>query len=157
MGGLMATKEMLTLFGDHFPCFNVTTTVGAGAINAPDDVMLIQAMFNFIAEGERNGSTLGITSRRELPELTGRIESKTLAIIHSYQARWSRLLLNVDGKIHPAHYAGRDLQLDGSTRRMAITLLHQHAQGAAALMNEPDYTTALPDMFPKMRTLIRFL
>lgn len=153
----MARKEMMTLFGDKFPCFNVTMTVGTGGVNAPDDVMLIQTMFNFIAEGERGGDMLGITKRAELPDLTGVIDTKTLAIIHKYQLRWARLLLQVDNLIHPAHYADRDLKLDGSTRRLAITLLHQHAQDAATRMNEPDYTTAMVDMFPEMRTLVRFL
>jgi hypothetical protein len=83
----MAQKEMMPLFGDRFPCFNVMATVGTGGGNAPDDVMLIQTMFNFIAEGERSGDMLGITKRAELPGLTGVIDARTLAIIHKYQLR----------------------------------------------------------------------
>ena len=146
----MSQKEMLTLFGDKVPCFNLTMPVGVGATNLPDDVMLIQVMVSFIAEGERSGEHLGITTRKELPGLTGAMDKTTLAIIHKYQMRWARILLNTDNRIHPANYASRDMNLGPATRRMTITLLHQHCQGAAALMDEADYTTAMVQMFPEV-------
>ena len=139
----MATKEMMTLSGAKFPCFNVSLPVGVGGSNAVDDVMLIQAMFRFIAERFGELSTLGITSRNDLSGLTGVLDKKTINVITRYQSRWARILLATNGLIHPANYANRDLNLDGTTRRMTITLLHQHCQDAAARSGETDYTTAM--------------
>jgi hypothetical protein len=151
----MAMKQWLTLEGDRSPCFNINYTVGVGGINHIDDLILIQAMFRFIAKGFGELSTLGLTSINELPRLTGILDRNTISTIRSYQRRWTRLLLNVDGLIHPADYIARDLKLDPTTRRMAMTLLHQHAQDAGFRLGETDYTTAMVRMFPELRGFVR--
>src|SRR5258708_27451329 len=118
----MAMKQLMTFDGSKVPCFNVNYSVGMGGINRIDDLILVQAMFRFIADdGFGELSTLGISSHKELPQLTGVLDEKTVNAIHKYQDRWRRLLLSTDGLIHPADYINRDLKLDATTRRMTIT------------------------------------
>jgi len=151
----MAMKQWLSLEGDRSPCFNINYSVGVGGINHIDDLILIQAMFRFIAKGFGELSILGLTSINEVPGLTGLLDKKTINTIHSYQRRWTRLLLNADGLIHPADYIDRDLKIDPTTRRMAITLLHQHAQDAGFRLGETDYTTAMVRLFPELNGFVK--
>jgi hypothetical protein len=155
MGDDMATKETMTLSGDRVPCLNVTLPVGPGKMNAPDDVLLVQGLLNYIAEGFRSTEPLGLPSRRDLPRLTGVADRKTFDAIRRFQTRWGRILLAADGVIHPAHYYGRNVELDGTTRRMAITHLHQLAQESAARMNETGYTEDLVFLFPELTPFVR--
>jgi len=117
------------------------------------DVILIQAMFRFIAEGFEETSNLGLASPDDLPELSGFADSKTINAIRSFQTRWVNLLLRTDGLIHPANYF-RNLQVSGSKPRMSITMIHLLAENAAALMNEVDYTQVMPQLFPILWTFV---
>ncbi len=78
----MAKKEIMIYGEDKIPCFNITFSVGIGGQNEKGDVMLIQAMFNFIALG--NFPRLGLKSKSDLPALTGSLHSDTIFAIITF-------------------------------------------------------------------------
>src|SRR5687767_4861760 len=102
-------------------CVNVTFSVGGhNDGNGPADIMLVQALFNYIG----NERLLGF-SRQSMPVIDGRIGPQTRNAIISFQRRNTHKLLSVDGVVHPAKYEGRVISLNG--RLMTITLLDQFA------------------------------
>jgi hypothetical protein len=121
----MAKKDKINVRGSLFDTVNLNYRVGRGAENRPDDVMLVQALFRWIAynPGAAKGQ-LGV-SMSELPQITGTCDAVTQKVILAFQWKNSGKLLNVDGVIHPASYENRRLNYPagGSTRLMAITLL----------------------------------
>ena len=83
----MAYKHVITLYGDEEPWLNLSNAVGRPGANRKDDVMLVQALFNFVAE-HRGGDTslLGI-AKHELPNVTGSIDGATIWAIQRFQLR----------------------------------------------------------------------
>lgn len=144
----MAKKETITLYGEKFPCLNLSESVGTGGANFIDDVYLIQAMFKYIASG-MSPKYIGLRSLDELPGVTGIFDIATHQTILAYQRRWRTELLKVDGKIHAADYEGRNLR-NFPARVMTITKLHFHLLDAALFNNDDDYMTALTRRFPKL-------
>lgn len=136
------------------PGFNLTFPVGSPAVNHPNDVLLVQAMFNFIADGFEDGSMLGIKSAKELPKINGVMDGLTKSMINKFQERWVHALLRSDGKIHPAMYGGRNIQASARGPIMTITMLHLICGNAAALFNEVDYTNFMPRRFPALWTFV---
>lgn len=151
----MAKKETITISGDKYSCFNVSFPAGVGGFNEKGDVLLLQAMFNFIALGFGDARILGIKSKNGLPALTGALSRETIDVIRNYEYRWAKLLWTMTGLIYPADYKNQDLELDADTRRPTITLLHQHAADAAVRLNETDYTTTMLSEFPELKPFIK--
>lgn len=118
--------------GDTQSAVNIHEIVGTGGVNRHDDVMLIQALFNYIGK-----QSLGLGPDYNMPGVTGDMDADTYSAIGEFQMKWlSHLMIKTfDGRIHPASYKNRKLNLFGGPRPlMAITLLHVLA-GDAALMN----------------------
>jgi hypothetical protein len=143
----LATRETITVDGVRQPCLNVSETVGEkfGA-NKMGDVMLVQAMFNYIV-GHFPPEQIGLTSKHEVPEPTGLCDSDTGRLINVFQRKMAHMLLRVDGLIHPASCKDRNLKLgDGKARMMTITVLHFACLGASP--TGVDYTREITRRFP---------
>jgi hypothetical protein len=144
----LATRETITVDGVRQPCLNVTETVGEkfGA-NKIGDVMLVQAMFKYIAN-HFGSEQIGLTSKDDVPEPTGLFNSDTARLIIVFQRKMARQLIRVDGIIHPASYKDRNLKFgDGPRpRMMTITFLHFGCVGASP--TTVDYTTEITRQFP---------
>jgi hypothetical protein len=63
----MAYKQMTTLYGDEEPWFNLSNSVGRPGANRKNDVMLVQALFNFVAKRRAGDTSLLGFARHELP------------------------------------------------------------------------------------------
>jgi len=99
--------------------FNLDAAVGVGAANKVGDVMLVQAMLQGLNKGGArhyfyNRKTLDQT---RLPEPHGRMDHETLTAIRNLQMWLASRLLAVDGRIDPAAFAGRKLNLPLPSRR----------------------------------------
>ena len=146
----MAIKEFINFGDDGLQLgFNVSSTVGTGGRNHRGDVMLIQAIFNYLS------SSPGVVSYQfkntVMPEVNGKFSPATGELIQKYQTKWVHVVLRADGVIHPASYKNRVLADRRASRRlMTITLLHEHANQAAAEIGDSDYTEAILFMFPHL-------
>src|ERR1051326_2860822 len=101
----MAKKETINYDGDKVVGFNLTNFIGFGVNNDKGDVLLIQAMFNFIVEGTGQPSRLGIKSSNELPGVTGIFDGDTSLIIISFQLKWMPILTaQSSGMLFPGYY-----------------------------------------------------
>lgn len=147
----MAKREVITISEIKVRGFNVTDSVGHGGVNRKADVLLVQAMFQYL--GELIGSErLGFQSAEDLPAVTGRIDAKTLSAIRTYQQNALWTLYQADGVIHPAVYHNRNIKLSRSRRLMTITCLHLQTY----LEKPPylDYTEEILLRFPQLRQCI---
>jgi len=153
----MAKREIMRYDGDKVPSLNLSFSVGLGGHNDKGDVMLLQAMFNLIALGTNNiTSVLGVRSKSELPDLTGTLDSNTIFTIIAFQHRWlHQLYPPKSGWIFPADYKKELPATVGPERRQQMFMLHQLAQEAAARLNEADYTTFLPQEFPELKPYVK--
>jgi hypothetical protein len=126
----MAKKDKLNLQGSFFDTVNLHYSVGRSADNKPDDVMLIQALFQWIGFTPATAfGQLGM-SIAQLPKITGVCDGVTQRAIVAFQRKNARNLLNIDGVIHPASYENRRLNRPAGSRVMAITLLGDFALDA---------------------------
>ena len=151
----MANIEMINFGPDgEERGFNISASVGRGGDNHEGDVMLLQAMFQYIASyNERVFAGWG-SKPITLPEVTGHYNHATARAITSYQNKWAHVVLRVDGLIHPAAYENRILADRSSNRLMTITLLHLHACYAARNLGDNDYTQTIPRLFPSLGAFI---
>ncbi len=147
----MATKQTITVNEMRRPSLNVSHTVGAGGRNDPGDVMLIQAMFQFIAASRLGPEALGVNSMDDVPAPTGKFDSKTAQLIKAFQRKFHpKLLLRADGLIHHGDYILRNISFeDKESRLMSITLLH-----LLCMMVRADYTTEITREFPQLLPFI---
>lgn len=133
----MARIEEIDFLGEKQSGVNVSNTVGIGGVNDKYDVMLIQALFRYIALQEEPAAygeyddfarwVLGVTSAKDVPNATGVFDTLTANAVWGFQRRNELRLLSVDGVIHPADYNGRVLKKQYPL--MTITLLHAEALG----------------------------
>jgi hypothetical protein len=146
----MAKKEKLIYGDEKQVCFNIDGDVGFSSPNLTGDVMLIQAMFNFIFKGNR--FLLGVESN-DLPQITGTFDADTGYSIMKFQFKWMRnLTTQKSGVLFPGYYKKKiPLMVGDGYRRQAMFLLHQFAQEAAARMGETDYTVKMLNMFPELK------
>jgi hypothetical protein len=152
----MAKKETITYDDEKVVGFNLTNMVGYGGFNDKGDVMLIQAMVNFIVEGTGTLSKLGIKSKSDLPDITGSFGGDTGFLIMSFQLKWmSTLTAQRSGLLFPGYYKDKIPAMGADDRRQAMFLLHQFAQESAARLNETDYTVAILKEFPDLRKFIK--
>ena len=152
----MARKETLIYDDERAACFNLTGVVGPGGSNERGDVLLIQAMFRFIAEAASGLSKLGLRSRADLPGVTGAFDGDTGFLITSFQLKWMRILTAQHiGLLFPGNYKEKIPAMGTGDRREAMFLLHQFAQESAARLNKADYTSAMLSEFPELRGNLR--
>lgn len=147
----MAKREQIILLGKSKPGFNINETVGLGGQNKKGDVLLVQAMFNYIAKGI-GADQLGIVAGSPfgLPQLSGKLDAETHMAIGMFQASNAKKLLNVDFVIHPASYRNRNI--NHFKPLMSITLLHVFARASAKMQGHSDYTIgmffSMPNLLP---------
>ncbi len=84
MAGLIAFPDISE------PLLNVDFSVGPHRANKPDDVRLVQALFNTIILGDPDGLITGSPFRKKMVSLTGTAGPKTRALIRDYQAEVQR-------------------------------------------------------------------
>ena len=144
----MASFDLIYLAdGSMQSCVNVKKPVGTGGANLREDVLLIQVLFNYIAEHLTPGS-IGLGKEYAVPEITGNMDADTFSAIGAFQlANLSALVINrFDGRIDPAKYRGRRINLVGK-RLMSITYLHQLATDASVMRGSGgDYSQQLAHM-----------
>jgi len=147
----MAKKDVMTFHAGqqiiNRTCVNVHFSVGGAHTdgNGPADIMLVQALFNYI--GKSNPRVLGF-SRQSIPAIDGKIGDQTRNAILSFQRRHSHKLLSVDGIVHPANYENRRIKMEG--RLMTITLLDQFASTEGLMNNEPDHIAGIVKLEPRL-------
>lgn len=154
----MAKTEVININGKTGFGVNVTGIVGFAGENRQEDVMLIQALFNYIANG-LSPAAVGLGSKYRIPEITGEIDADTYLAIGEFQIKHAhRMLRNpFDGRIHPASYKNRAIR-NGSGRLMCITLLHIMATDAAVMQSHYDYREGLIKLKPELaKYLDRFI
>jgi hypothetical protein len=153
----MAKRETMTVNGKGgFACLNIDLPVGRSQANTKNDVKLIQAMFRKLAEWNPQGPKfLGLGSWNEVPDpkaADGNFEDgRTEKAIWSYQRKFARRLLRVDGIIHPASYQDRNIKGRWSEiRLMTITLLHEHLLDYSIMASKEDYMTEIKRFVPDL-------
>lgn len=152
----MASFDLIRLpDGTTQSCVNIKKPVGHGGANLREDVLLIQVLFNYIAEG-LSPSAIGLGGEYPVPEMNGIMDAETYSAIGAFQLRnLSALLISrFDGRIDPASYRNRRINLVGK-RLMSITYLHLIAPDAAVMRGTGgDYTTHLAHMNPELATYL---
>jgi hypothetical protein len=152
----VARKETIIYDDEKVICFNLSDFVGTGERNEKGDVMLVQAMFSFIAGATGGLSKLGLRSRADLPGVTGVFGGDTGFLISSFQLKWMQILTAQHvGMLFPGYYKEKILAMGPGDRRQAMFLLHQFAQESAALLNKTDYTSTMLSEFPELSGNIR--
>lgn len=130
----MARRVNIVINGQNQLGVNFGKPVGYGGANDTEDVMLIKALFNFIANG-LDPETLGLGGDYDMPDLTGVMDGGTYSAISQFQLHnASRLYWNgrvFDWRIDPASYKGRPLRSGKPV--MCITLLHIMAWDASLM------------------------
>lgn len=154
----MAKTEVININGKTELGVNVTDIVGMTGANRREDIMLLQALFNYIAKG-LHPRVLGLGGSYDIPDINGEMDADTFLAIGEFQIRnASRLLMNrFDGHIHPASYKNRVIgNIKG--RLMSITLLHLLAKDAAVMQGHSDYREGLIKLKPELATYLdRFI
>jgi hypothetical protein len=150
----MARREQITINNMVTEGVNIDQPVGPGptAKNLQQDVMLIQAMFEKLAERAGPGF-LGLGSWDDVPEPSGNFDDKTEKAIKSYQRKYLHQLLSADSNIHPGAFQGRNIRFNGAdTPQMTITLLHIQLRGKYLFSAHPiSYLTEIKRTVPQLR------
>ena len=153
----MAKRDLVTYAGAEgtkFATVNLSFRIGARCENQREDVLLLQTLFKYIGWSQgASKNNLG-TDISSLPATTGILDGKTQQTIWNFQGKNRRHLLNVDGLIHPANYAGRSIK--GPFPLMAIHLLNNMALDEALMKNDTakDYIAGLIAMTPQLEPFL---
>lgn len=123
----MATVEIATFDNFQETHVNLSHPVGVGQKNERNDVMAVQALFQLVGNSELRAGMYFGSLKRDLPEVTGRFDEKTIRALTGFQRKMASRLLSADGKIHPASYRNRIMRGAYGVRLMAITLLNMEA------------------------------
>jgi hypothetical protein len=146
----MAQFATINIGGNEQSGVNIRKTVGHGGANLLDDVMLIQALFKYIAKGLHPGA-VGLGGDYKVPEVTGIMDAETYSAIGEFQIQNAARLLShsFDGRIHPASYKGRVIR-DSRKPVMCVTLMQIMATDAAVIQGHYDYPQALAQKHPEL-------
>jgi hypothetical protein len=149
----MAKIERANINGRMQSAVNVSGIVGFKGANFRDDVMLIQGLLNYIANGLHPGA-VGLGGDYKIPEITGVMDADTYSAIGAFQINNARQLLmqTFDGRIHPASYKNRRLR--SNAKQMSIVLLHITATDAALMNGDYDYQSGMAKMNQELAFLI---
>lgn len=139
IGGGMTAKE---------PCTNLTFSVGMDGDNGGADIMLVQALFNFVGWAKGTSRNLLGFEKSAMPRITGRMNSKTQQAIFNFQRRNVNKVLKIDGLMEPGKYENRVLTIGG--RLMTITLLDLYAKQEGLAQNEPDHIKGVIKLAPAL-------
>jgi hypothetical protein len=145
----MPKRELITLNGKSRYGFNIDESVGIMGRNKTGDILLIQAMLQYIANGlgSLEAGVIPI-SNFKVPKLTGVFDGDTMMSLNLFQSLHSQGLLKVDAIIHPASYAGRNINPFKPV--MTITLLHVLCKSSAKSRGHGDYTTGMIRLLPNL-------
>ena len=149
----MAKIESFNLDGKQQTGINLSKAVGIGGPNLRDDVMVVQALFNYIAAGTRPGA-IGSKDGKDIPGITGAIDADTYKMIISFQLRNAKFLLSkeVSGRIDPAIFKGQHVLSAGKQIYSAMTLLNVMAHDASVSSGSGgNYVSALSSMANRNR------
>jgi hypothetical protein len=149
----MAKIESFNLDGKNQAGINLSKAVGIGGPNLKDDVMVVQALFTYIAAGIRPGA-VGSKNGKDLPGITGVMDVNTYKAIIAFQSRNAHFLLSkeVTGKIEPANNNGQKIVSAGKQLYSAMTLLNVMAHDASVLNGSGgNYVSALSSLANKDR------
>ena len=150
----MASKEIVTIGSAKLAGINIASPVGPGQENRFEDVMLVQATFQYIATGAGEARGFLGTEIGNIPLVTGVMNAPTISAIRNFQRKNLREVLKVDGIIHPASY-GRRVIKPGTRHLMSITQLHMLCIYANIQRNDGfDYVAGIVKLEPR---LARFL
>ena len=146
----MASKEIITIGTSKLAGINISSPVGPGQDNKPEDVMLIQATFQYIATGAGESRGFLGTEIGEIPLVTGVMNAPTIFAIRNFQQKNLSNVLKVDGIIHPASYKRRVIK-PGTRHLMSITQLHMLCIYANVQRNDgPDYVAGIAKLEPRL-------
>jgi len=125
----MATMETVDFGSDgKVQVANISTVVGQGMGSDRSDIMLIQALFWLIGGySEVFSRHLFGVEPKDLPDINGICDRRTVNAIWAFQRNRKHRLLSVDGKIHPGKYLNRVIEGAYDGRQMMITLLNLNA------------------------------
>ena len=129
---------------------NISDVVGAGERNNRNDVMLVQTLFKLVGFSDFYSRKHFGLQMKDLPEPTGVCDAKTIRAIWGFQRTMAHLLLNIDGKVHPASYKNRVMAKGPQARQMMITLLNGLAQDGAIMNNYVDVISAVNKISPSI-------
>lgn len=147
-GEKMATIEIVDFKTSRDPQVNISKVVGAGQINDKNDVMTIQTLFRLVGFSDYHAKkNFGLTFK-DLPEITGTCDAKTIRAIWAFQRKMAHRLRNIDGKVHPGNYKNRVLKEGQAGRQMMITLLNLNAQDGAIMNSYGDVVSAVKKISP---------
>lgn len=128
---------------------NISDAVGVGEKNEINDVMLIQALFKLVGSSDLRAREFFGLKKSQLPDAKGSFDEITTRTIWAFQRKMSGRLLNVDGKIHPAHYQNRIIKnAFRGGRLMAITLLNMEALDTTIEIGAKDVHDAVKAVAP---------
>jgi hypothetical protein len=152
----MAKIDEIDIGNRKIVCLNISKTVGASGTNKIGDVLVVQALLNYIAnQNEDKALILLGTPLDEVPEISGEFDIATFNAIATFKHIWIHRLLNpTDSVIHPAHYKGRVLRQYKTGRLMTITLLSQLADFASRQAYGIPYTDHILHVYPRIWTEI---
>jgi hypothetical protein len=133
--------------------FNVTAAVGPKMPNLFADVMVIQALLNFIA---LHPIWLEKLRREDLPLVNGLYDRKTEMSIRNYQKGNWIFLARVDGIVNPGSFGNRIVKAHGPA--MTITMLNSEADMTNTLVRGLDstdsHTESILKKYPQLNAII---
>jgi hypothetical protein len=133
--------------------FNVSAPVGPKMPNLFADVMVIQALLNFIA---LHPIWLEKFRREDMPWVNGLYDRKTELTIRNYQSGNSIFLARVDGIVHPGSYGNRIIKSNGPS--ITITQLNDEADMTNLLVRELDsadsHIESILKKYPQLNAII---
>lgn len=152
----MAKIDTIDIGSRKIDCLNISEPVGAAGPNQIGDVLVVQALFKYIAASEDlAGIYLGNWSLDGLPEVSGTFDIETFNAIATFKNTWRHRLLNSsDSIIHPANYRGRSLRKYHTGRLMTITLLSYLADDVSKQIAGVTYLERIFHIFPILRNWI---
>ena len=136
---------------DEWEMINVTASVGRGCVNMKDDVIVVQALLNYVLENNKNfhGSLLPVT---------GVLNRKTARRIKEFQEMINRTSgkhyqVSADGRINPAKNDG----VPGKRLHWTISVMNDEAvtRHANEKKTSGDYIQELYRRFPPVATVLK--
>lgn len=136
-------------------CFNVSKPVGPGQENERSDVLVVQALFDFLASKDNpNHGWLSIL-KIKAANVSGVFDGATATMIRRFQSGGDYRNLGtmvVDGVVHPASLDGRVLRFDGA--QMTIVKLNQEASWGSKSQYNHDLVSTMLAKYPFLRTAV---
>ena len=157
----MPKRQQFIIWKREVEGINLSHGVGTGRSNLVGDVMLVQALLNFIVDGNRDASKVGLPSADKLPDVTGHWDAFLDQAIISFQRAHERILRREPlGQISPV---SDKFDLLDEEEWPAILLLNQFAEDATGLIRNEiaeategkdsgfPYPQSLCKAFPQLR------